>query len=107
MKRCLIALAAFAGLAAPAFADTCSSAADAATRAALASSEAAGRRTSVVRIDCGGTRQTFVLHQIGSGAGASVLVRELKKSETPAAAPLFSKRDFSSSSAARVIRVHK
>ena len=74
MTRFLIAVAAFGCLSAPAFADVCSAATEAATRAALASAEASGRRTSTVRVACGGEKQTLVLHSIGSMSVAGYLI---------------------------------
>jgi hypothetical protein len=105
MTRFLIAVAAFGCLSAPAFADVCSAATEAATRAALASAEASGRRTSTVRVACGGEKQTLVLHRIDGASGSSVSVREVKKPEGAKMMSASSKGDFSPSSASRVIRV--
>ncbi len=105
MTRFLIALAAFGCLSAPAFADVCAAATEAATRAALASAEASGRRTSTIRVACGGEKQTLVLHRIDGASGSSISVREVKKPEGGKAMAVRSKGDFSASSASRVIRV--
>jgi hypothetical protein len=80
MTRSLVSLAALLCLAAPAFADVCTAATEAATRAALDSAEATGRRTATVRVTCDGERKTFVLHRTKSATGTSVTVRELKRS---------------------------
>jgi hypothetical protein len=102
MKLSLAALSALLCLAAPAFADTCSAATEAATRAALDRAADAGRRTAVVRVKCDGASQTFVLHRVGE---TSVTVRELKRAEGNTGVSVRSKKDFSSSSQSRVIRV--
>ena len=80
MKLALVSLAALLCLAAPAFADVCDAATESATRAALESAEATGRRTATVRVTCDGQRKTFVLHRIQGASGTSVTVRELKGS---------------------------
>jgi hypothetical protein len=80
MKRTLAALAALACLSAPALADTCAAATEAATRAALDAAAATGRRTATVRVTCGGERQTFVLHRSQTATGTSVSVREIQRS---------------------------
>lgn len=80
MKRHLIALTVLVCLSAPAFADTCAGATEAAARAALDAAAAAGRRTATVRVTCDGERQTFMLHRSQGASGASVTVRELKRS---------------------------
>lgn len=105
MKRHLVALAVLSCLGAPAFADTCAAATEAATRAALDAAETAGRRTATVRVTCDGARQTFVLHRSETASGTAVTVREVKKSKTGQIIPAGEKRDFSASTAARVIRV--
>ncbi|MEQ9506713.1 MAG: hypothetical protein RLO80_10625 [Hyphomonas sp.] len=79
MTRRLVSLAALLCLSAPAFADVCTGATEAATRAALESAEATGRRTATVRVTCDGERKTFVLHRTKSASGTSVSVRELKR----------------------------
>jgi hypothetical protein len=102
MKRSLAAVSVLLCLAAPALADTCSAATEAATRAALDRAADAGRRTAVVRVKCDGAAQTFVLHRVGE---TSVTVREVKRGEANKGVSARSKKDFSSSSQARVIRV--
>lgn len=105
MKRSLVALSALLCLAVPAIADTCSAATEAATRAALDNAKAAGRRTAVVRVQCNGERQTFLLHRVGGASGSSITVREITSGSSTkdlAGAP---QRDFSGSSQSRVIRV--
>jgi len=107
MTRCLASLAVLACLAAPAFADTCSAAIEAATRAALQSAEAAGRRTATVRVTCSGERQMFVLHRSNTPAGTSITVRDVSKPVSRSDIASGNLNDFSASSAARVIRVGK
>ena len=104
MKRVAALIAAAAWLAAPAFAGTCSAAAEAATRAALDSAAGAGRRTATVRVTCGGERQTFVLHLSQGASGTAVTVRELKRSAGPAGLA-GEKRGSGDSSATRLIRL--
>jgi hypothetical protein len=103
MKR-FAALIAAACLSAPAFADTCAAATEAATRAALDSAAAAGRSTATVRVTCDGERQTFVLHRSQGASGASVTVRELKRSADKTGFD-GGNRASSSSSTAKLIRV--
>lgn len=105
MLRPLTALILAAVLAAPAMADTCSAATDAATRAALASAEAKGQRTATVRIACGDTRQTLVLHRTETRQGTSVTVRSVEPSDDSKPIRAMAKKDFASTSAAKVIRV--
>lgn len=105
MKRHLVALAVLSCLSAPALADSCAAATEAATRAALDAAEAAGRRTATVRVTCGGERETFVLHRSETPSGTAVTVREVKKSKTGQVMPAEDKRDFSAGSAAKIIRV--
>lgn len=102
MQCSLAALSALLCLAAPAFADTCSAATEAATRAALDRAADSGRRTAVVRVKCDGASQTFVLHRVGE---SSVTVREVKRGEGNKGVSARSKKDFSGSSQSRVIRV--
>lgn len=104
MKRVAALIAAAACLAAPAFADACNAATEAATRAALDSAAAAGRRTATVRVTCGGERQTYVLHLSQGASGAAITVRELKRSagQTGLAGE---KRGSGDSSAAKLIRL--
>lgn len=83
MKRSALSLMLLAALASPALADVCSAATEAATAAALQSAEASGRRTATVRVTCEGERKTLILHRVGTGASASITVREV----TPAAGP--------------------
>lgn len=104
MKRHLIALTVLVCLSAPAFADTCAAATEAATRAALDSAAAAGRRTATVRVTCDGERQTFVLHRSQGASGTSVTVRELKRSADKTGID-GGNRASSSSSTAKLIRV--
>lgn len=104
MKRHLIALTVLVCLSAPAFADTCAAAAEAATRAALDSAAAAGRRTATVRVTCDGERQTFMLHRSQGASGASVTVREWKRSADKTGID-GGNRASSSSSTAKLIRV--
>jgi len=80
MKRFAALIAAGACFAAPAFADACTAATEAATRAALDAAAAAGKRTATVRVTCDGERQTFVLHRTQGANGTSVTLRELKRS---------------------------
>lgn len=104
MKRHLIALTVLVCLSAPAFADTCAAATEAATRAALDSAAAAGRRTATVRVTCDGERQTFMLHRSQGASGTSVTVRELKRSADKTGID-GGNRASSSSSTAKLIRV--
>lgn len=104
MKRHLIALTVLVCLSAPAFADTCAGATEAATRAALDSAAAAGRRTATVRVTCDGERQTFMLHRSQGASGTSVTVRELKRSADKTGID-GGNRASSSSSTAKLIRV--
>jgi hypothetical protein len=104
MKRHLIALTVLVCLSAPAFADTCAAATEAATRAALDSAAAAGRRTATVRVTCDGERQTFLLHRSQGASGTSVTVRELKRSADKTGID-GGNRASSSSSTAKLIRV--
>lgn len=104
MKRHLIALSVLVCLCAPAFADTCAAAAEAATRAALDAAAAAGRRTATVRVTCDGERQTFVLHRSQGASGTSVTVRELKRSADKTGIDA-GNRASSSNSTAKLIRV--
>ena len=103
MKR-FAALIAAACLSAPAFADTCAAATEAATRAALDYAAAAGRRTATVRVTCDGERQTFLLHRSQGASGTSVTVRELKRSADKTGID-GGNRASSSSSTAKLIRV--
>ena len=105
MKRHLVALAVLGFLSAPAFADSCAAATEAATRAALDAAEAKGQRTATVRVKCGGARETFVLHRSETPSGTAVTVREVKKSKTGQVMSVEDKRDFSASTAAKIIRV--
>jgi hypothetical protein len=105
MKRFLIALPALLCLAAPALADPCSAATEVATRAALDAAQAANRRTAIVRVACGGTRETLVLHRVGGTSSASVTVRAIEPGEGNKGFRAAAKTDFSGSSQARVIRV--
>ncbi len=89
---------------APAFADTCAAATEAATRAALDSAAAAGRRTATVRVTCDGERQTFVLHRSQGASGTSVIVRELKRSADKTGVD-GGNRASSGTSTAKLIRV--
>jgi hypothetical protein len=104
MKRHLIALTVLVCLSAPAFADTCAAATEAATRAALDSAAVAGRRTATVRVTCDGERQTFLLHRSQGASGTSVTVRELKRSVDKTGLD-GGNRASSSSSTAKLIRV--
>jgi len=78
MKRAAALIAAAACLAAPAFADPCDAATEAATRAALEAATAAGKRTTTVRVSCDGAYRTFILHQRQDKSGTTVSVREIK-----------------------------
>lgn len=78
MKRAAALIAAAACLAAPAFADPCNAATEAATRAALDAATAAGKRTTTVRVACDGTYRTFILSQRQDKSGTMVSVREIK-----------------------------
>jgi cobalamin biosynthesis Mg chelatase CobN len=89
---------------APALADTCAAATEAATRAALDSAAAAGRRTATVRVTCDGERQTFVLHRSQGASGTSVTVRELKRSADKTGVD-GGNRASSGTSTAKLIRV--
>ena len=104
MKRHLIALTVLVCLSAPAFADTCAGATEAATRAALDAATAAGRRTATVRVTCDGERQTFMLHRSQGASGASVTVRELKRSAEQIGLAA-EKRGSAGSSTSKLIRV--
>jgi hypothetical protein len=105
MKRHLVALAVLSCLGAPAIADTCAAAAEAATRAALDAAETAGRRTATVRVTCDGERQSFVLHRSQTAAGTAVTVREVKRAKSGQVTSVEDRRDFGAATAARVIRV--
>ncbi len=105
MLRYLIAFAALLAVSAPAMADTCSAAAEAATRSALASAEARGQRTATVQVACGGKTETFILHRTETARGTSISVRAVEPAKGGALLAAVSKRDFSASSAARIIRV--
>lgn len=95
-----------AGLAAaPAFADTCSAATDAATRAALDNAAAKGQRTATVRVACGGKTETFVLHRTETARGTSVSVRTVQASPASRVIKVDDKPGFSGSTSARLIRV--
>lgn len=104
MKRVAALIAAAVCLSAPAFADTCAAATEAATRTALDAAAANGRRTATVRVTCDGERQTFLLHRSQGASGTSVTVRELKRSadKTGLAGE---NRASSSSSTSKLIRV--
>ncbi|MFN7165165.1 MAG: hypothetical protein ACK4P2_10150 [Hyphomonas sp.] len=88
---------------APAFADACSGATEAATRAALESAAAAGQRTATVRVSCDGERQTFVLHRRQDASGTSVSVREVKR--TADKTGLAGENRTSGSSMTKIIRI--
>jgi hypothetical protein len=108
MKRQLAAsaiLSVLSVLGAPALADTCTSVAQAATRSALESAEAAGRRTALVRTTCAGQRQTFVLHRLQTASGAGVLVRAIPGVKSGQIIAADDKREFSAATPARIIRV--
>lgn len=104
MKRYLVALAVLSCLGAPALADTCAAATEAATRAALDSAAAAGRRTATVRVTCDGQRQTFVLHRSQGASGTSVTVRQVKSGDDTNGLS-GEARASGGSSQARIIRV--
>lgn len=105
MKRELVALAVLSVLSAPASADTCAAAAEAATRSALESAEAAGRRTALVRTTCAGQRQTFVLYRLQTASGAGVVVRAISGVRSGQLIAPGDKREFSAATPARLIRV--
>ncbi len=88
---------------APAFADACDAATEAATRAALDAAEASGRRTATVRVTCDGERQTFVLHRRQDASGTSVSVRQVKR--TADKTGLAGETRTSGSSMTKIIRV--
>ncbi|MBK8197550.1 MAG: hypothetical protein IPK75_04200 [Acidobacteria bacterium] len=102
MKRSLISFTVLLSLAAPGFADACDAATEAATRAALQSAEAAGRRTATVRVSCDGERKTYVLRRSTTASGASVTVREITRG---AGQDGLAGAAASDSSTARIIRV--
>lgn len=104
MKRVAALIAAAACLAAPAFADACNAAAEAATRAALESAAAAGRRTATVRVTCSGERRAFVLHLSKGASGTAIMVREMKRSDGKAGLAA-ENRGSGDSSAAKLIRL--
>ncbi len=107
MKRTLVALTAFSCLAVPAFADPCDAATEVAARAALDDAAAANRRTAIVRVQCGGERQTFVLQRTGGKKSSTITVREIKSGELAGGAVnARSKSAFTGSSSSRVIRVN-
>lgn len=105
MKRHLVALAVLSILGAPAAADTCAAAAQTATRSALESAEASGRRTASVRTTCAGERQTFVLYRLQTASGAGVVVRALPGVKSGQLITAGDKREFSAATPARLIRV--
>ena len=78
MKRVAALFAAAACFAAPAFADPCDAATEAATRAALEAAAAAGKHTTTVRVSCDGAYRTFILNQRQDKSGTTVSVREIK-----------------------------
>jgi hypothetical protein len=105
MKRALIALAIIAGAAAPAFADPCQAATEAATRSALTRAEAAGRRTATVRVACGAERVTLVLHRVDGPSGGTITVREVVRPIGGKVIDASTKLFFQDSSSARLIRL--
>ena len=107
MTRSLLALTALLCLAAPAFADPCAAATEAAMRAAIQSAEATGRRTATVRVTCGGERQILLIHRTSTASGTSITVREVTKSTGSGDLAGGNLDDFGSSSTSRVIRVRK
>lgn len=104
MKLAVLFIAAILA-AAPAFADTCSAASDAATRAALDSAAAKGQRTATVRVACGGKTETFVLHRTETARGTSVSVRAVKAGSASRVIKVDDKPGFGGSTSARLIRV--
>jgi len=104
MKRVAALIAAAACFAAPAFADPCTGAAEAATRAALEAAAASGKRTATVRVTCDGEQQTFILHQRQDAAGTSVSVREVKRASDKTGLS-GAKYGASGSSMTKIIRV--
>jgi len=105
MKRYLVVFAVLSVLAAPALADTCTAAVEAATRSALEAAEADGRRTALVRITCAGQRQTFVFHRLQTASGAGVVVRAIPGVMSGQLIAAGDKREFSAATPARIIRV--
>lgn len=105
MLRSLIALAALTIAAAPGFADTCSAATDAATRAALDNAAAKGQRTATVRVACGGKTEAFVIHRTETARGTSVSVRAVKAGSASRVIKVDDKPGFGGSTSARLIRV--
>lgn len=103
MKRSLTTLALLACLATQAFADVCTAATEAATRTAIQSAEAAGRRTATVRVTCDGEQRTFMIHRRLTANGAAVTVREVSR---PASVEALA-GGKSASSTMRIIRVGK
>lgn len=104
MKLAVLIIA--AGLiAAPAFADTCSAATEAATRAALDSAAAKGQRTATVRVACGGKTETFVIQRTETARGTSVSVRTVKASPASRVIKVDDKPGFGAYTSARLIRV--
>jgi len=105
MKRHLVALAVLGCLSAPAFADTCAAATEAAARAALGAAEADGRSTATVRVTCAGKRQTFVLLRTQTPSGTAVTVREVRNTGPARIVSVEERPDFMATTAAKIIRI--